>query len=200
MQDIHGDAINVSGGDTSNILPTNYMNILDIVLDNSKGNIQTLGSNPTIVLAEVDNSNGGVVGVSQADGTTITLTPEQVTALTQAAARGESGLSIIAPEETSQASTEEAILTSIKEDTEIEEKDIVMKDDNGDNIEFQEEDESSQPPQTLNSTSTVTKDKTTLRFKCNECGRPYVTKAALKKHLQLVHNKELDCLSPKSYK
>jgi len=84
VQDMHGNTLNVSATDThTTVLPTDYMNILDIVLDNSKGNLQAgaLGANSTLVLAEVDNTNGGMVAVSQTDGTAITLTPEQVTAL-----------------------------------------------------------------------------------------------------------------------
>lgn len=194
VQDMHGNTLNVSATDThTTVLPTDYMNILDIVLDNSKGNLQAgaLGANSTLVLAEVDNTNGGMVAVSQTDGTAITLTPEQVTALTQAAARGETGLSIITPEEQHQTSNQDNDDVMIVESNNDVEASDIIKGDHVDDIEFEDD-----PNEVQQSTSTSVpaekSGKASLRFKCDECARPYVTKGALKKHLQLIHNKELD--------
>ena len=69
------------------------MNILDAVLDKSNmQEVANLSSAPTIVLADMNDTGAGMVAVS--DGTTIALTAEQIKALTEAAARGETSISI----------------------------------------------------------------------------------------------------------
>ena len=165
------------------VLSADYMNILDVVLD--KSNLQevaNLSSAPTIVLADMNNTSAGMVAVS--DGTTISLTPEQIKALTEAAARGETSISIINHEEDPQISSEPPVNTTLLPEEKIGEgQDETIK-ESIQEIEFEED--SSQ------GTSKGDKTEKTLPFKCDDCDRQYVSKASLKKHLQLVHNKELD--------
>ena len=193
VQDIHGNTLNVSVGDTnaSGVLPPDYMNILDIVLDSSKVDLQgstaSIDTSQGIVLTEV-NSNATLV--AEANGNAIQLTQEQVDALTAAAARAEGGVSIITPD-SADADTLIAAMNEMNEKTHNTlVDDTEMKDDNGEPIEFVENLEES--PEKNIKIEEELKEKSSLRFKCDECERPYVTKAALKKHLQLVHNKEYE--------
>ena len=242
VQNLQGNTINVAIPDSSSsVLPTDYMNILDIVLDNSKLNLQGgLAENQAIVLAEVDGASGDMVAVSQSsDGNTIALTADQVSALTAAAAQEGNVVSIINPDQSSIPVTdgnmqENAILATmadLKGRLNVGTKDIIMKDDNGDDIEFEDdiieeefEDNLDSPELQCQSCPKIFPNKEScvshmlevhgtdynelaiksesgrsggsfkgeMKYKCDECGRPYVTKAALKKHLQLVHGKEMD--------
>merc|ERR1712113_261161 len=110
-------------------------------------------------------------------------------ALTEAAARGETAISIIDPQQHSSSisanSEEHNIISAITTDETVGDKDEPMKNAINEEIEFEED------PQNPIESDVTDKGKN-LRFKCDDCNRPYVTKAALKKHLQLVHNKELD--------
>ena len=159
------------------------MNILDAVLDKSNmQEVANLSSAPTIVLADMNDTGAGMVAVS--DGTTIALTAEQIKALTEAAARGETSISILDTEDgVPQTSTESPVnSTLLPEDDNMQEPENMKE--SVQEIEFEED---------LNQgSSKEVKTEKGLQFKCDDCDRQYVSKASLKKHLQLIHNKELD--------
>ncbi|XP_057292978.1 uncharacterized protein LOC130621667 isoform X2 [Hydractinia symbiolongicarpus] len=208
VNSLQTDALHVTMPDSSTtVLPNDYMNILDIVLDNSKLDLQNsnIGGNQAIVLAEVDGTSGQMVAVTQGGtGNTIALTPEQVNALTAAAAREvNNAVPLITTDDTTLSQPTDgtilATMADLKGKLVDNVKDIVMKDDNGDEIEFEEDMETVQEfEEPVGGSSAESKNveksgtKGEHKYKCDECAKPYVTKAALKKHLQLVHNKEME--------
>jgi len=104
VQDLAGGHITVNMQvPSSQPVAADYINILDIVLDNSTkldfsaptNSLNVDNGQASIVLTDVDGMGTAMVTHS-ADGPTISLTPEQVSALTAAAANGDHALSIIA--------------------------------------------------------------------------------------------------------
>lgn len=204
------------------VLQTDYMNILDIVLNNSKLSLQGSGldGNQAIVLAEVDRNGGEMIAVKGIDGQSISLTPEQLNALNVAAGTDGENLSIVTSEATNdvlagintdvnnQNKTDAALISAIPELKESIAKQtaasiVALKDDNGDDIEFEEdldddpfEVPANSPP--LEKTEQIIDGRPEVKYKCSECGRPYVTKAALKKHLNVIHGKELETTMQKA--
>ena len=186
LHNAHHTSVNVT--EASSVLSTDYMNILDVVLDKeSLQETQNMSSAPTIVLADMNTVSDGMVAVS--DGTTISLTPEQIKALTEAAARGETSISILnADEESHPASGSiEASPTIIPEEPPVKEvhDDETVQNTNQE-IEFETD------PCQGSSKDPVMKQDKNIQFRCEDCDKQYVSKASLKKHLQLIHNKELD--------
>lgn len=189
------------------VLQGDYINILDAVLKNSNLTIQgeNIDANQPLVLAEVDHESGEMVAVKGPDGNHITLTTEQMNAINVAAATQSVNIpSVISGDTSTQKIITKSGINSQQNMLNLPYVQIkpntlgLQKDRKGDEMEFdndflEDRFEAVRSPSPGIDTIIPTENADgKLTYKCSECGRPYVSKGALKKHLIVVHGKEME--------